>query len=399
MILKASLQRLNGDKTSDDQQEADSSNEDPSNRISKIFTNREAQNIDNELISQFHSLKNSAGGQIMPALSQPILNSNSNSNSADSGQPVNKNVVSDVLTDMLTSFFSETQIHLAMQMNQFDSTKITDENRVIKEEIETPDMTNIDEFDVKDKKTRAEQAQVENRVEKQTQGLLSSVFSQLSQVSTEPVVIKSEMEDVIAEMTDDLTSSGPVVGVIRDTPVAVDIKIEMDSEKNITAEITNDLTSSEPVVQNHVIKDTPVGLPPALVEKTEVQVSIEEHLSLVSNEDSNSKASVTLEPSNQFKKVTIKVQLKVFFICINFILEMKVMKKKLLDPNRFINDDDSLPGSPSNGMPNAKKPLSLFKYTPKVFTPSISTAGLFKPKSDLPSFGIARLLLNILNIY
>lgn len=70
------------------------------------------------------------------------------------------------------------------------------------------------------------------------------------------------------------------------------------------------------------------------------------------------------------------------------------MKKKLLDPNRFINDDDSLPGSPS-GTPNAKKPLSLFKYTPKVFTPSISTPSLFKPKSDLPTFGIASSLLNI----
>lgn len=334
MILKASLQRLNGDKTSDDQQEAETSNEDSSNRISKIFTNREAQNIDNELISQFHSLKNSAGGHIMPALSQSILNNNSSSNP---GQPVNKNVVS----DMLTSFFSETQIHLAMQMNQFDSTKITDENRVIKEEIETPDITNIDEFDVEDGEIRAEPAQVENQVEKQTQELLSSICSQLSQLSTEPVVMKSEMEDVIAEMTDDLTSetvNEPFVGVIRDTPVAVEadvirdtpvaveIKTEMDGEENIMAELTDDLTSSEPVVQNHVIKDTPVGLPPALVENTEVQVSIieptvpthinlnKEHRSLVSNEDNNSKASETLEPSKQLKKVVKKVQLNLFLI-------------------------------------------------------------------------------------
>lgn len=255
----------------------------------------------------------------MPALSQSILNSNSSSNSANSGQPVNKNVVSDMLTDMLTSFFSETQIHLAMQTNQFDSTKITDENRIIKEEVNTPDLTDIDEFDNEDEEISM--AQVPNQVEKQTQELIEGVCSQLSELSTEPVSVKTEVGDIGAEMTEDITAKSvnepvvPSADVIRDTPVDVVVKTEMVSSEIDVAEITDDLTSQESVVEDHVAKDTPVGLPPVLAEDTEVPVSIiepieqpvvnlnKEHLMLGTGESNNSKASETLEPSKQLRKV------------------------------------------------------------------------------------------------
>jgi hypothetical protein len=60
------------------------------------------------------------------------------------------------------------------------------------------------------------------------------------------------------------------------------------------------------------------------------------------------------------------------------------LKKKLLDPNRFV-DEDSLPGSPT-GTSSVNKPLDSFRYTQKAFTPKV-TPSLFKPKSDLPVYG------------
>ena len=266
-------------------------NED-TNRISKIFSNKEAQNIDSELISQFQSLKNNAGGNI-PILSQSILNSNT-TNSVP-----NKNLVSGVLTDMLTSYFSETQMNFGMQINQFDSTKITEENRVIKEEIETPDLTDIDEFD---------EEPVRSKVNKQnkTQELFEGVCSHLSQLAESNMII-----DIKQEITDDLSSQpishpGDDTNIIKDTPAVHVIKQAIKQE--MVAEITDDLSLQAingPNDDTNVIKDTPVD-PTAMIvtqisSTSEVtsnsQVTSNIEVSSTSEVVSNSQITTSSEPS------------------------------------------------------------------------------------------------------
>ena len=283
-------------------------NED-TNRISKIFSNKEAQNIDSELISQFQSLKNNAGGNI-PILSQSILNSNT-TNSVP-----NKNLVSGVLTDMLTSYFSETQMNFGMQINQFDSTKITEENRVIKEEIETPDLTDIDEFD---------EEPVRSKVNKQnkTQELFEGVCSHLSQLAESNMII-----DIKQEITDDLSSQpishpGDDTNVIKDTPVdptaMIVTQISSTSEVTSNSQVTSNIevSSTSEVVSNSQITTSSEPSTLILENLNKERLEIKNGKSSCTNGDPtvNKKSSDILESSKQLKKV---IYLFYYYMELNF---------------------------------------------------------------------------------
>jgi len=106
---------------------------------SRLFTSSEARDIDARLRNDIQSLKNSEKG--LTALSQSML--------AGGGKPNpllavdrSQNVLADMLTDMVASYLNESH-GMTPRTELFDSTKLPDENRVVKKELNTPNVTGI----------------------------------------------------------------------------------------------------------------------------------------------------------------------------------------------------------------------------------------------------------------
>lgn len=106
--------------------------------MSQIFTNKQASEIDNQIISDIQSLRNLDN----VSTKQISCKTNALAAAGDKEQPAN--VLAEMVTEMVTMYLNESNINEQIHLPQmFNSTKVFTEANFVKNELVTPNVTGI----------------------------------------------------------------------------------------------------------------------------------------------------------------------------------------------------------------------------------------------------------------